>query len=144
MYPSIRQAAANASLVVVGRNPSSRLLALAGKSPSVEMTGWVPDVRPYLSQAEAVVVPLRSGGGTRIKIPEAMAMAEAVVSTPIGAEGLPLQDNKQIRIAEYARSFADALVELLENARLRKEMARAERTAVAEHYSWEEIGRAHV
>ncbi len=139
IYPFIRQAVANASLVVVGRNPSSRLLALAGKSPSVEMTGWVPDVRPYLSQAEVVVVPLRSGGGTRIKIPEAMAMAKAVVSTPIGAEGLPFQDNKQIRIAEYARDFADAVVELLENARLRNEMARAARREVTENYSWEAV-----
>src|SRR5438034_11600965 len=68
-----------------------------------------------------------------------MAMAKAVVSTPIGAEGLPFQDNKQIRIAEYARDFADAVVELLENARLRNEMARAARREVTENYSWEAV-----
>jgi polysaccharide biosynthesis protein PslH len=139
IYPFIRQAVPNASLVVVGRNPSSRLLALARKSRSVEITGWVSDVRPFLSQAEVVVVPLRIGGGTRIKIPEAMAMAKAVVSTPIGAEGLPFQDNQQIRIAEHARDFADDVVELLENARLRNEMQNAARREVTENYGWEAV-----
>ncbi len=139
IYPSIRQAVPNARLVVVGRNPSSRLLALARKSPSVEITGWVPDVRPHLSQAEVVVVPLRIGGGTRIKIPEAMAMAKAVVSTPIGAEGLPFQDRKQIRIAEHARDFADDVVELLRNARVRSEMENAARREVTKNYSWETV-----
>lgn len=139
IYPFIREAVPDASLVVVGRNPSSRLLALAGKWPSVEITGWVPDVRPYLSQAEVVVVPLRIGGGTRIKIPEAMAMAKAVVSTPIGAEGLPFQDNKHIRIAAHARGFADAVVELLKNSQLRNEMENAARREVTENYSWEAV-----
>ena len=90
IYPLIRHTVPNASFVVVGRNPSSRLRAIAARTPAVEITGWVPDVRPYLSQAEVVVVPLRIGGGTRIKIPEAMAMGKAVVSTSVGAEGLPV------------------------------------------------------
>src|SRR2546429_9489659 len=68
-----------------------------------------------------------------------MAMAKAVVSTPIGAEGLPFQDNKQIGIAEYARDFADAVVELLENARLRNEVARAARRGVTGRYSWDAV-----
>ena len=141
IYPLVRNAAPNASFVVVGRNPSSRLQAIAAKTPSMELTGWVPDVRPYLSQAEVVVVPLRIGGGTRIKIPEAMAMAKAVVSTPIGAEGLPFQDDKQIRIARHPQDFAQTVVQLLENAPLRDAIANAARKEVAVNHSWEAVLR---
>lgn len=139
VYPLIRQAVPNVSFVVVGRNPSPRLWAIAAKVPAVEVTGTVPDVRPYLSQAEVVVVPLRIGGGTRIKIPEAMAMAKAVVSTPIGAEGLPFQDGKQIRLAEQPRDFADAVIELLENTSLRKAMESRARKEVVANHGWEAV-----
>src|SRR5438046_2770243 len=100
IYPLIRHTVPDASFVVVGTNHSSRLRAIAARTPAVEITGWVPDVRPYLSQAEVVVVPLRIGGGTRIKIPEAMAMGKAVVSTPIGAEGLHFQDTGELGIVD--------------------------------------------
>lgn len=139
IYPLIRQRVPNTSLVIVGRNPSSRLQGIAGKSPSVELTGWVPDVRPHLSKAEVVVVPLRVGGGTRIKIPEAMAMAKAVVSTPIGAEGLPFQDHKQIRIAERPQDFANAVVDLFENVGLRKTIEKSARREVTKNHSWEAV-----
>jgi sugar transferase (PEP-CTERM/EpsH1 system associated) len=139
IYPLIRQAVPNASFAIVGRDPSSRLQAVAAKAPAVEITGWVPDVRPYLSQAEVVVVPLRVGGGTRIKIPEAMAMAKAVVSTPIGAEGLPFQDHKQIRIAERPQDFAEAVVNLLKNIALRKAIESAARKEVVANHSWEAV-----
>jgi sugar transferase (PEP-CTERM/EpsH1 system associated) len=139
VYPLIRQAVPNVSFVVVGRAPSPRFRAIAAKVPAVEVTGTVPDVRPYLSQAEVVVVPLRIGGGTRIKIPEAMAMAKAVVSTPIGAEGLPFQDSKQIRLAEQPRDFADAVIELLKNTSLRKAMESAARKEVAANHGWEAV-----
>jgi polysaccharide biosynthesis protein PslH len=139
VYPLIRQAVPNASFVIVGRKPSSRLRAIAGKAQSVEVTGGVPDVRPYLSQAEVVVVPLRVGGGTRIKIPEAMAMAKAVVSTPIGAEGLPFQDGKQIRLEEQPQDFANAVVELLRKPPLRKAVENAARNEVVANHGWEAV-----
>jgi sugar transferase (PEP-CTERM/EpsH1 system associated) len=139
VYPLIRQAVPNVSFAVVGRNPSHRLRAIAAKSPAVELVGLVPDVRPYLSQAEVVIVPLRIGGGTRIKIPEAMAMAKAVVSTPIGAEGLPFQDKKQICIAEHPQDFAKAIVELLKNSPLRSEIENAARKEVVANHSWEAV-----
>src|SRR5205807_9483742 len=120
VYPLICGAVPNASFVVVGRAPSSRLQAIASKALSVEVTGAVADVRPYLSQAAVVVVPLRVGGGTRIKIPVAMAMGKPVVSTPIGAEGLPFQDGRQILLAGQPRDFASAVIELLKKPTLRK------------------------
>src|SRR5229473_3294126 len=139
VYPRIRQAVPNASFTIVGRNTSQRLRAIAAKTPAVEVTGWVPDVRPYLSQAEVVVVPLRIGGGTRVKIPEAMAMAKAVVSTPIGAEGLPFHDGTEIRIAEHPEVFAESVVELLRNDSLRNEIGNAARQELVSNHSWEEV-----
>ena len=136
VYPRIRQAMPKASLTIVGRSPSSRLRAMAAGVPAVEVTGRVADVRPYLSQAEAVVVPLRIGGGTRIKIPEAMAMAKAVVATPIGAEGLPFRDGREIRIAEQPESFAQVVVELLKNASLRDAIGSAARAEVVRNHGW--------
>ena len=136
IYPRIRAAIPGASLAIVGRAPSPRLRAIADKVPGVEITGWVPDVRPHVAKAEVVVVPLRVGGGTRIKIPEAMAMAKAVVSTPIGAEGLTFSDGRQIRIAEQPNHFARAVVELVSNANLRGSIAQAARHEVVTRYGW--------
>ena len=139
VYPRIRRAVPNASFSIVGRAPSSRLRTMAEKEPGIELTGWVPDVRPHLAKAEVVVVPLRVGGGTRIKIPEAMAMAKAVVSTPIGAEGLPFLDGREILIAERAEQFAGAVIDLLNNIPLRHSIASAACDAVRNNHSWEGV-----
>jgi sugar transferase (PEP-CTERM/EpsH1 system associated) len=139
IYPRIRKAVPDASFAIVGRAPSPRLRAIAEREPGVEITGRVPDVRPHLANAEVVVVPLRVGGGTRIKIPEAMAMAKAVVSTPIGAEGLPFHDGRQIRIAEQPEQFARAVIELLKDAPLRNSIAQAARDEVVNHHGWEPV-----
>jgi sugar transferase (PEP-CTERM/EpsH1 system associated) len=139
ILPRIRKAIPRVSFTIVGRAPSARLRAIAEKEPGVEITGWVPDVRPHLAKAEVVVVPLRVGGGTRIKIPEAMAMGKAVVSTPIGAEGLPFSDRQQIRIAEQPEEFAWAVVELVNNVHLRNSIAHAARAAVLTRHGWEPV-----
>src|SRR5258708_2422079 len=133
IYPRIRQEAPDAKFSIVGRSPSSRLCAIAAREPGVEITGRVPDVRPYLSRSEVVVVPLRAGGGTRIKIPEAMAMAKAVVSTPVGAEGLPFQDGQEILIAGHPEQFAQSVVQLLKNPSLRASIGTAARQAAVRH-----------
>jgi len=139
VYPRIREVVPNASLSVVGRHPSSRLRDVAAREPSVKLTGWVSDVRPHLAQAEVVVVPLRVGGGTRIKIPEAMAMGKAVVATPIGAEGLPFRDGQEIRIAEGTEAFAQAVIELLANPAQRNLIGTHARAQVASRYGWDAV-----
>jgi glycosyltransferase involved in cell wall biosynthesis len=139
VFPRVRVHVPNATVEIVGRNPSSRLRELASNDPSITVTGWVPDVRPYLAEAEAVIVPLRIGGGTRIKIPEAMAMRKAVVSTPIGAEGLPFRDRRDIRLAERADEFGHAVVELLKDKLLRNSIATAAREVVARDHTWEAV-----
>lgn len=139
IYPRIRQSIPNVSFSIVGRSPSAHLRAIAANEPAVEITGRVSDVRPYLSRAEVVVVPLRIGGGTRIKIPEAMAMAKPVVATPIGAEGLPFRHGCQIRIAEQPEKFAQAVIELLKSPALRDAMGTAAREEVVRNHSWEKV-----
>jgi glycosyltransferase involved in cell wall biosynthesis len=137
-YPIIRRAMPHASLAIVGRAPSSRLCRIASQENGVEITGWVPDVRPALARAEVVIVPLRVGGGTRIKIPEAMAMAKPVVSTPIGAEGLPFQDGCELSIAK-PENFAHAVLELMDCPARRTSIGAAARKVVASKFSWENV-----
>jgi glycosyltransferase involved in cell wall biosynthesis len=137
-YPIIRRVMPHVTLSVVGRAPSARLCKMASQAPGVELTGWVPDVRPAIAQAEVVVVPLRVGGGTRIKIPEAMAMAKPVVTTPIGAEGLPFQDGREICIAR-PENFARMVLELLGDSARRTSMGAAARKEVAAKCSWESV-----
>jgi polysaccharide biosynthesis protein PslH len=139
IYPHIRRWAPHASFSIVGRSPSSRLRAIVAGDPTIEITGAVPDVRPHQARAEVVVVPLRVGGGTRIKIPEAMAMGKAVVSTPVGAEGLPFRDGREIRIAEKPEAFAQAVVQLLRETSLRTSLSQAARRAVVTRHSWENV-----
>lgn len=138
-YPQVRRALPYVTLSVVGRNPSPRLRAIAGADPTIEITGCVPDVRPYLSQAEVVIVPLRIAGGTRIKIPEAMAMTKAVVSTQIGAEGLPFRDGRDIVIADTAGGFAQSVVRLLLDTSARRSIETAARETLVNRFSWDAV-----
>jgi glycosyltransferase involved in cell wall biosynthesis len=101
----------------------------------------VPDVRPFLAQAAVVVVPLLVGGGTRIKIFEAMAMARPVVSTPLGAEGLKVRAGDEIVLAESAEQFAGAVSRLLADRDLRKSIGQAARRVVCRHFSAEAVAR---
>lgn len=139
VFPRIRRQAPQATLAVVGRNPSPRLRELAAAQPGVEITGTVPDVRPFLAAAEAVVVPLRIGGGTRIKIFEAMAMQRPVISTTLGAEGLPVVNEKDILLGDDPEAFAQAVLSLLANPERGAALARAGREKVLRDHSWEQV-----
>jgi glycosyltransferase involved in cell wall biosynthesis len=137
IWPSVLVQTPAARLRIVGRNPGDRVRRLA--SDSVQVTGRVPSVAEHLREASAVVVPLRIGGGTRLKIYEAMAAGKAVVSTSIGAEGLDVHHGRDIVLADSPRSFADAVVMLLRDDNLRR---RYERSAaeLAAQYDWSAIG----
>ncbi len=113
VWPRIRAALPNATFTVVGRNPSAALVALSSQETGVTVTGRVDDVRPYMERAAVYLVPLRIGGGTRLKIFEAMAMGLPVVSTWVGAEGLPVTDGQDIVLADAPEQFANAAVRLL-------------------------------
>jgi glycosyltransferase involved in cell wall biosynthesis len=103
--------------------------------------GDVPDVRPHLADAAVVMVPLRVGGGTRIKILEALAAARPVVSTTVGAEGLGLRDGEHLLIADQPEAFARAVARLLGDASLRRGLAEAGRRVVVERFAWSSLGR---
>jgi glycosyltransferase involved in cell wall biosynthesis len=141
VLPPVRRQFPNAKLLVVGRRPSERMRRIGASVPGVEVTGTVDDIRPYLARGSVYVVPLLVGGGTRIKIFEAMAAGKAIVSTTIGAEGLPVKHGENILLADDAESFAKCVVELLKDRVSRESMGAAARKLVADGYSWEAAGR---
>jgi sugar transferase (PEP-CTERM/EpsH1 system associated) len=113
ILPLVEAEIPEVTLDIVGRNPSPSVLGLARRHSHVHVSGTVPDVRPYLEAARVVVVPLRIGGGTRLKIFEAMAMEKAIVTTSIGAEGLPVRHAEHLLIADTPAAFAAAVTRLL-------------------------------
>jgi polysaccharide biosynthesis protein PslH len=133
IWPSITAQMPKVQLKIVGRNPGDRVNKLA--SASVEITGRVPSVAEHLRDAAVVIVPLRIGGGTRLKIYEAMAAGKAVVSTSIGAEGLDVHHGKDIILADNPKLFSEAVLMLLrdEGLRRRYEVAAAD---LARKYDW--------
>jgi sugar transferase (PEP-CTERM/EpsH1 system associated) len=141
ILPLVRLQVPDVTLCVVGRKPSRRLQDLASRVPHIQLTGWVEDVRPYVAQRAVFIVPLRIGGGTRLKIFEAMSMAKAVVSTSIGAEGLPVNNGEHILLADDPASFAENTVRLLGNASQRAQIGRAARHLVQENYSWAAVSK---
>ena len=137
--PALDQQIPGWNLTVVGRNPSEWLKRTASENGRVTLTGWVDDVRPYLDAAAVSIVPLRIGGGTRMKIYESMAMSKAVVSTAIGAEGLAVSDGENIHLADTPVDFASAIVRLIEKEAHRKEMESAARALVEAHFGWARV-----
>jgi glycosyltransferase involved in cell wall biosynthesis len=135
----IRQRIPDVTLTVVGRNPYASLVELAKKDSSIIVTGRVDDVRPYMERAAAYVVPLRVGGGTRLKIFEAMAMEKAIVSTTIGAEGLPVKDGTELLLADTARSFAESVVRVLNDKALAEKLGSRAAATVREEFGWEKV-----
>ncbi|WP_373068379.1 glycosyltransferase [Gemmatimonas sp.] len=136
ILPRIRDRMPSVVVTVVGREPSERLHSLADRLGGVEVTGRVPDVRPYLERAAAFIVPMRVGGGTRLKIFEAMAMGLPVVSTAIGAEGLPLQNNSTILLRDQPEAFANGIFEMLANDGSLSEIGRTGQQLVRHSFGW--------
>jgi sugar transferase (PEP-CTERM/EpsH1 system associated) len=140
IWPLILAAVPGVKLDIVGREPPAEVLALA--SDRVHVCGDVPDVRPYLQCAWLAIVPVLHGGGTRLKILEAMACALPVVSTTIGAEGLDVVDGRDILIADEPATFAAHVVELLRDTLLRVTLGQFARALVERHYEWRVITEA--
>jgi glycosyltransferase involved in cell wall biosynthesis len=138
ILPRIRAAIPHASFSVVGRHPTDRLRAIAGRA-GVHLTGTIDDVRPPIAEAAVYVVPLRAGGGTRLKIFEALAMGKAVVSTTVGAEGLTIQPDRHYIAADAPADFANAVVTLIRDPHRRRELGHAGRRLVEERYSWTRV-----
>jgi polysaccharide biosynthesis protein PslH len=138
VLPLIRREEPSVQISIVGRAPTPTVSRLAVEA-GIRVTGGVPDVRPYIRDAAVYVVPLRIGGGTRLKIFEAMAMGRAVVSTPVGAEGLPVVDGRHIVLAHEPTSFARSVVRLMRDMERRRAIEQAARTLVVERYDWSAV-----
>jgi polysaccharide biosynthesis protein PslH len=141
ILPLIRRRRPDCSLAIVGRTPPPSIAELAERDPLIQVTGTVPDIRPYLWGSAVSIVPLRIGGGTRLKIYEAMAARIPVISTSIGAEGLTVHPPDDIRIADTPADFAERCLELLSNDGDRRRVAAAAWEMVNVNFSWEKVAR---
>jgi glycosyltransferase involved in cell wall biosynthesis len=139
VMPLVRRTLPDVTLTVVGRNPYPGLVELSRRDPSVVVTGRVEDVRPFVERAAAYVVPIRVGGGTRLKIYEAMAMEKPVVSTTVGAEGLPVRDGAELLLADTPEAFAASVLKVLTDERAARELGGRAAATVREHFGWERV-----
>ncbi len=138
ILPRIRQVEPETTLSIIGRAPTPAVRRLANEA-GIEVTGRVDDVRPHIADGAVYVVPLRIGGGTRLKIFEAMAMGKAVVSTTVGAEGLPVTTGQNVVIADEPARFAQAVVHLIRDAESRRRIASEARRLVVDRYDWSAV-----
>jgi glycosyltransferase involved in cell wall biosynthesis len=139
ILPLIRRTKPDCSVAIVGRRPPSGFARRAASDPQLRVTGTVEDVRPYLWGSAVSIVPLRIGGGTRLKIYESMAARVPVVATSIAAEGLETHAPEDIRIADTPGAFADACLELLGDTGARARVAQAAWELVSANYSWDRV-----
>jgi glycosyltransferase involved in cell wall biosynthesis len=142
IYPAVRAAEPSARLVIVGRNPPAWLVGRAAAAAGVEVHGSVPDVRPFMASSAIMAVPLRIGGGSRLKILEALSTGLPVVSTRVGAEGLDLEPGRDLTVVEEIDRVAIALVDALRNPREAREKAERGRGVVLSRYDWDTLADA--
>jgi len=138
VFPLVRDKIPQAHFTVVGQKPHTRLSLLYGQ-PGITLTGLVPDIRPYIQSADVFVVPMRMGSGTRLKMLEAMAMRRAIVSTTLGAEGLPVTSGQHLILADDPQAFAQAIVDLLLDENARQAMGQAAAQLVQEQFDWSAV-----
>jgi glycosyltransferase involved in cell wall biosynthesis len=139
IWPRIRCSVPGAQFVTVGRNPSPELAHRIQKNPGASVHGSVPDIRPFLEEAAVIVVPLRVGGGSRLKILEAFASGKAVVSTAVGVEGIEAVDGQHLLVADDPAGFAGAVERLLREPSLRERIGAAGRQLVEARYGWKAL-----
>ncbi|HEX2703016.1 MAG TPA: glycosyltransferase family 4 protein [Solirubrobacteraceae bacterium] len=138
IWPLVLEVCPQARLSLVGRAPPSEVRRLGRRG--VTVTGEVADIRPYLERATVVVVPMRMGGGTRLKVVESLALSKATVSSSLGCEGIAVTPGRDLLTADDPRSFAEGILELFENEPQRRELGRNGRALVEREYSWDLAG----
>jgi len=138
VWPLIRRHRPGASMAIVGQRPHPRLEPLR-EEDGITITGWVPDVRPYIAGATVYVAPLRMGGGTRLKLLQAMAMGAAIVATSLGAEGFPVTHGRELLLADTPGDFAQAVLHLLEDQEQRSQLGKSARRFVEATYGWDAL-----
>ncbi len=140
ILPILRNECPGIKAIFVGRNPTKQITDL-GRIDGITITGTVDDVRDYIASAALYIVPLRIGGGSRLKILEAMAMQKPVVSTTVGAEGLEVTDGKNIVLADGPDVFAQTVLDCLSDNELTSQLAASGRQLVLDRYRWQQLGK---
>ncbi len=140
IFPLVRTEVPNVKLTVIGRSPTKKLLQLEKTNENVKVLGYVDDVRTAIGEAAVYIAPIRSGGGTKLKILNALSMAKPVVTTTIGAEGIEVKDNEHLLIADDPELFAKKTVELLRDPVRAKKLGENGRRLMLEKYDWDIIG----
>ncbi len=141
ILPLIQKQVPDVVLNIIGRTPPAELSKMAALNPAIRLHGFVDDIRNLMARAAVYVVPIRVGGGTRLKILDAMAAGKAIVSTTIGAEGILAADGSDILFADTAESFAERVVQLLNDKQLRRRLETNARMLAEKEYSWDVIGK---
>lgn len=137
VYPEIKKSNPKIKLIIAGKNPGREILSLSKNDSSIEVTGFVEDIREYFKRASVYVCPLRWGSGVKNKILEAWAMSVPIVATPISCEGLEVENNYNLLIAKSAREFANQVQRLIDDRHLCKKLALSGRELVVSKYSWQ-------
>ena len=138
IYQQVLAAIPNIRILIVGHNPPSQIQQLASQYPEVTVTGSVPDVRPYFAESTMVIVPLRLGGGTSLKVVQGLSMERPVVTTSVGVRGLNLVAGQDLLIADDPTTFADAIIQLVRDRQKRAELSANGKQAV-QQFSWQAL-----
>ena len=140
VWPEIKKAFPKTRFYLIGQDPPREICRMSEVDPQIIVTGFVDDVRPFVRKSAVYVVPIRVGGGTRLKVLDAMAQGKAVVSTSIGSEGISVSDGKNVLIADTREELAASVIDLLRDEKKRERLGSEARQFVVENYSWTEIG----
>lgn len=141
MWSEIKAAVPDVKFYVIGQDPTREILDISKQDASVIVTGFVDDIRPYVAKSAVYVVPIRVGGGTRLKVLDALAQGKAIVSTSVGCEGIEVTNGLDICIEDDSKGFIRRTVELLKSRDRREELGKSARRLAVERYSWAGIGQ---
>lgn len=139
VLPLIKKEIFHIHFYIVGKSPTAEVRRLAENDAAVTVTGYVTDVRPYIAHSKVYVVPIRMGAGTKLKVLEAMAMGIPVVSTSLGIEGIAVTPGQDVLVADDPADFAAKVIMLMNDERLRAQMAARGRALMEQKYDWQHI-----
>jgi glycosyltransferase involved in cell wall biosynthesis len=140
IWPELTQRRPRIRVTVVGRNPPPWLTQLGQTDPRLNITGFVDDVRPYFRQATLYICPIRSGGGTRLKILDALAMGMPLISTTFACSGIAVEGERHVLLADTPRAFTDQVIRALDDRTLRERLAKEGHDHVSRHFAWSVVG----
>ena len=140
IWPILTRAIPEVRLTVVGARPPRRVTDMAARDPRITVTGFVDDIRPYMDRAQVYVCPMRDGGGTRLKVLDALSMAKPIVATMMALEGIGVTPEQDVLVADAPEAFVVQIRRLIDDAALRERLAGNGRTFVEKHFSWPVIG----